>query len=90
MGAKVKREYFQFPDFWSIPYKVNCHNSRTSDDIEMKLCPVTKLDKRKKSTSKKFDDEVISKNCDFTVIFPIYGEFEAIWRPHSGRIVCKT
>ena len=25
--------------------KVNCHNSRTSDDIDMKLGPVTKLDK---------------------------------------------
>ena len=33
--------------------KGNCHNSRTSDDIDMKLEPVTKLDKRKKATSKK-------------------------------------
>ena len=29
------------------------HNSRTSDDIDMKPRPVTKLDKRKKVTSKK-------------------------------------
>ena len=34
--------------------KVNCHNSRTSDDIDMKLGPVTKLHKRNKTTSKKF------------------------------------
>ena len=33
--------------------KVNCHNSRTSDGIDMKLGPVTKLDKRNKTTSKK-------------------------------------
>ena len=33
--------------------KRNCHNSRTSDDIDMKLGPLTKLDKRKKRTSKK-------------------------------------
>ena len=33
--------------------KENCHNSRTSDDIDMKLGPVTKLDKRNKTTSKK-------------------------------------
>ena len=33
--------------------KGNCHNSRTSDDIDMKLGPVTKLDKRNKTTSKK-------------------------------------
>ena len=33
--------------------KENCHNSRTSDDIDMKLGTVTKLDKRNKTTSKK-------------------------------------
>ena len=32
--------------------KGNCHNSRTSDDIDMKLGPETKLDKRNKATSK--------------------------------------
>ena len=29
--------------------KGNCHNSRTSDGIDMKLGPVTKLDKRNKA-----------------------------------------
>ena len=33
--------------------KENCHNSRTSDNVEMKLRPVTKLDRRNKTTSKK-------------------------------------
>ena len=33
--------------------KENCHNSRTSDDIDIKLGPVTKLDKRNKTMSKK-------------------------------------
>ena len=33
--------------------KENCHNSGTSDDIDIKLGPVTKLDKRNKETSKK-------------------------------------
>ena len=32
--------------------KENCHNSRTCDDIDMNLGPVTKLDKRNKTTSK--------------------------------------
>ena len=32
--------------------KRQCHNSRTSDDIDMKLGPVIKLDKRNKKTSK--------------------------------------
>ena len=39
----------------------------------MKLGPVTKLDKRNKTTLKKFDDDVISANYEVTVIFPIYG-----------------
>ena len=34
--------------------KENCRNSRTRDDINMKLGPVTKHDKKKKATSKKF------------------------------------
>ena len=32
---------------------VNCHNSRTSDDINMRLGAVTKLDERNKTMSKK-------------------------------------
>ena len=32
--------------------KENCHNSRISDDINMKLGPVTKLHKRIKTTLK--------------------------------------
>ena len=33
--------------------KENCHNSRTSDDIDKKLGPLIKLDKGNKTTSKK-------------------------------------
>ena len=56
----------------------------------MKLRPVTKRDKRNKTTSKKFDDDVMSGNCDTTAIFSIYGQFGAIRKLNSGRIVCKT
>ena len=35
------------------PSSKKIYNSRTSDDIDMKLGLVTKLDKRKKTTSKK-------------------------------------
>ena len=28
--------------------------------------------------------------CDVIVIFPIYDQVEAIWKPNSGRMVCKT
>ena len=43
-------------DFWisgQSLIKGNCHNSRTSDGIDMKLGPVTKLDKRNKTILKK-------------------------------------
>ena len=56
----------------------------------MKLGPVTKIDKRNKTTPKKFDVDVMPGNCDVIVIFPIYGQFGAIRKPNSGRIVCKT
>ena len=70
--------------------KENCHNSRTSDDIDMKLRPVTKLDKKNKTTSKKLDDDVMLENCDVIVIFPIYAQFGAIRKSDSGRTACKT
>ena len=56
----------------------------------MKLGSVTKLDKRNTITSKKFDDDIMSKNCDVIVIFPSYGRFGAIPKPDSGRMICKT
>ena len=70
--------------------KENCNNSRTGDDIDMKLGPVTKLNKRNKITSKKFDDDVMLKNCDVILTFLIYGQFGAILKPDSGRRSCKT
>ena len=70
--------------------KRNCHNSWTIDDTDMKLGQVTKLDKRIKTTLKNFNDDVMPEICDVIAIFPIYGQFGAIWKPHSGHIVCKT
>ena len=70
--------------------KENCHNSRTSDDTDMKLGSVTKFNKRNKATSKKIDDGVVSSNCDVIVIFLIFGQFGAIRKLDSGGIVCKT
>ena len=66
----------------------NCYNSRTSDDIYMKLGPETKPVKINKTISKNFDDDVMSEKCDIIVIFLIYGQFGAIRKPDSGRIVC--
>ena len=56
----------------------------------MKLEPVTKLDKTNKTTSKNFDDDFMSENCDVIVIFWIFGQFEAVWMPDSRHRVCKS
>ena len=44
----------------------------------MKLRPVTKLEKRNKTTSKNFDDDAMSEDCDIIATFPIYDQFGAI------------
>ena len=58
--------------------KENCHDSRASDDIDMKLGPVNEFGKRKKTTSKRFNHDVMSANCKVIVIFPIYDQFGAM------------
>ena len=70
--------------------KENCHNSRTSDDIDMKFGPVTKLDKTNKVTPTIFEVDIMSENCDIIVIFWIFGQFGAVWRPDSGHRVCRS
>ena len=55
--------------------KVNCHNSRTSDDIDMKLGTVTKLYK-KKTTRKKHEDDVISKIVTSMLFFQFMANLE--------------
>ena len=55
----------------------------------MKFGAVTRLDKRNKKTSKKFDNDAMSENCDI-VIFPIYDQVGTIQKLDSARIVCKT
>ena len=56
----------------------------------MKLGPVTKLDKINKTLSKKFDDDVMSENCDIIIISLIYGQFGAIWKLDSGCRISKS
>ena len=68
--------------------KVNCHNSRTCDDIDMKLGPVSKLEKKNKTTSREFDDDVMSANCEDIFIFSIYCQFGALQNLISRHIVC--
>ena len=53
MRTKCRSWDFRFPDISGQSLiKENCPNSRTNDDINMKLGRVTKLDKKKKTISK--------------------------------------
>ena len=52
----------------------------------MKRRPVTKLDKRNKTTSKKIDVDVMLENCDVIVICRIFVQFGVVRRPDSGQI----
>ena len=70
--------------------KENYHNFRTSDDIDMKLGPIIKPNKRNKITSKKFDVDAMSENCDVIVIIRVFGQFGAVRRPDSGHRVSKS
>ena len=56
----------------------------------MKLGPVTKLDKRNKTMSKRIYVDVMSENYDAIVIFQIFGKWGAIRRPDPGHRVCKS
>ena len=66
----------------------NCPNSRTSNDIDVKLETITKLDKG--NTAKNIDADVILVNCDVIATFSIYGQFGAIRKLDSGCMVCKS
>ena len=86
---KLRRGLLWFSDFYSISYKKICCNSRTSDEIEMELRPVTKRDKRNKTRSKRFDDDFMSKkvqpNCHFSDFWPMWSSLEARFWTQSLR-----
>ena len=45
----------------------NCHNSRTCNQVDMKLGPVIKLDKKNTIKQKKNGDDITSENYDIMV-----------------------
>ena len=56
----------------------------------MKLGPVTKLNKKNKTTSKTFDFDIMPENCDVIVIFQFLGQFGAVQRPDFGHRISKS
>ena len=81
LGQYSDGDIFDFWIFGQSFINENCHNSRTSHDIDIKLGLVTKLDKR---------NEARSKNCDVIVFFPTYCQFADIRKPDSGILAYKS
>ena len=88
--AKLRRGCSDFRISGQSFINENCHNSRTNHDNNMNLGPVTKLDRKNRVTSKKFNIDVMSSNCDVIFFIPIYGQVAAIWKLDSQRMVYKT
>ena len=58
--------------------------------MDMKLGPVTKLNKENTAMSKKIDDDIMSASCNVIVIFSIYVKFGVMQRPDFRCTVLKT
>ena len=56
----------------------------------MKLELVTKPEKRNKTVSKTFGNNVMTENFEVIDVFPTYGQFGAIRKLDSRRIACKS
>ena len=66
--------------------KENCHYSRNSDDIEMNLLPVTKLDKKNKTMLKNLamtSCQQIVASLFFSNLWPIWSNPEGEFWTHS-------
>ena len=59
----------------------NCLNSKISNNIDMKLEPLSKLEMENTMTSKEFEYDGMWANYDVIIILPIYHQSEAIQRP---------
>ena len=82
-------------NFYQLRFNINknCHNSRTSDGIDKKHWPVTKLNKRNTSMSKKWRWRRVSKLqrfCHFPDFWPIWSNLQARFRTHGLSIVLNS
>ena len=84
-NSDVDTSYFRIPGQALI--KENCHNSRTSDDIDMKVGPVTKLYKKNKTTSKKLAMKSCLQIVTSWSFLSVYDQFWAIQKLDSGHRV---
>ena len=66
IGQNSSKDLFSFQNSGHFLNKnfasKNCHYSRVSNDIDMKLGPLSKLGKKNMMTSKTFDGDVKSRN----------------------------
>ena len=65
--------------------KRNCHNSRTTDDIDIKLEPVTKPKQEKQNNLKRCDDDVMLEIVMSLLFFQLTANLE-----HFGSRIPDT
>ena len=68
----------------------NCQNSRSCNDIDVKLGPVTKIEKKNHGTIKKSLTMTLYRSLWRHCHFRFYHQLGAIQKFEFGLIVCKT
>ena len=79
IGQNSDKRIYDFQISGQFLINENCCNSRTTNDIDMKLGPVSKLGKR---NTTKIDSDVMLANV--VVKFLTYDKFGAIWKLDPG------
>ena len=84
ISDKTQTRVFPISSFL-VKFFINksCRESTTSDDIDMKLGPVTKLDKRNTTTSKEFEVTSCRQIMTPASLFLIDGWFATLQNPDS-------
>ena len=83
IGQNSDGGIFDFRISGQFLIKVNCRNSRASDDIDTNLGPVTKLEKRNKTISKK----LMKTSCRQIVTSLSFSRFMANLEQSRNRIL---
>ena len=74
IGKNSDADIFNFQISCQSLVNVFCHDSRTIDNIEMKIGPVTKIDNRNKTAPKKFN----MRSCQQIVTSLLFFRFMVI------------
>ena len=90
IGQTPDRGIFDFQISGQSFINENCDNSITGHDTDIKLGPVTKPNRRYMPMLKTMTMTLFQEILMSLSLFPIYGQFTAIRKPHSWGMVYKS